>query len=587
MDILRLTLESMTYQGSGWTLAELLQVLKIKTGMLRKAQAVDLLYKFYSNPDSADILYQRLSKYEKALLTCIVHSEYYPLTEDIKAIAEKFQFEKNIRDYYYTFRSDYKDRYFPKGSALYGFFIGNEVPQIFMDYLERTIPPYVHVFNSCEVDDIDKYAGIIDRQFRYKDFDMLLSFINNNKVAATKAGGYMNKTALLKYNAIAGYNDLCNNESGELKDIRNTGETIVSFGLIQLLRCADVIDIIKDKFVLSKNATQFAGLSMPEKAKFLFAAYISRKNRITDECARIVAARLKFLKSVFDLSGPRNEIISYLKECPANEWIDFRVFSKELYWTNKNLFAATGGALIRDDYYNQYINGASWNSCEKNAISVVLMEYLATLGAVDILAERVSFSDYDYYSGYVTSYFRITDLGLYLFGVVSSYKEKEFAGYSADEKGFIVQPNFDVVIPNGKSRMMHELFFDRFAVKTVNDREVSVYSLDFKGMVKALNIGLTIRDICSYCENFSSVPLPANVETAFSEWEKQSGRIRIRTFTAIEADDPFLLEEIKNYKGMNTISEDGLATVLVLSPDAEKKAKSLIERNKRFCVIGG
>jgi hypothetical protein len=79
--------------------------------------------------------------------------------------------------------------------------------------------------------------------------------------------------------------------------------------------------------------------------------------------------------------------------------------------------------------------------------------------------------------------------------------------------------------------------------------------------------------------------VPENVKTAFSEWESQSGRIRIRTMTAIETDDLFLLEEIKNYKGMSAISEGGLSNVLVLTPGSEKKAKNLIEKNNRFCVL--
>jgi len=67
--------------------------------------------------------------------------------------------------------------------------------------------------------------------------------------------------------------------------------------------------------------------------------------------------------------------------------------------------------------------------------------------------------------------------------------------------------------------MRHELFFDRFAEKTVDDKEVSVYKLDFTAMAKALTIGLSIHEINSYCEAFSNVPLPDNVKHAFLEWE--------------------------------------------------------------------
>jgi hypothetical protein len=584
MDYLRLSLEGMNLQGYNGALTELMRAAGIKTGGVKKAQAVELLYRFYSNPDSAAALFQRLNDYEKALLTCIVQSKYRPLDEDLEQIAKIYKREVKST---YSYNRSYRDKYFPKDSKLNAFFIKGTMPEVFEAYLDKVIPPYVRAFLPCKIDDNDMadYKYIIGRELRYKDFDMLLSFINNNKVAATKAGCYMNKTSLLKFHSITGHDDICNNDTGNLQDIRNAGETVVSFGLTQLLRCGNVIDIVKDKFVLSKNASLFAGFSMPEKAKFLFEAYLRHGNRIIDECARISTAKLKISRSVYNLSEPRREIVSYLKECPVNEWIDFNEFSKEIYKANIDLFEVTGGALIRDDYHNQYYESAYWDSFEGGAISILLMEYLATLGAVDIFAQDVSYSDYDSYSAYETAYFRVTDLGAYLFGITDSYQEKQLDSTSGDEKGFIVQSNFDIIISNGQDRMRHELFFDRFAQKTVNDKEVSVYKLDFKGMVNALHIGLLIREISDYCEAFSSAPLPDNVKTTFLEWESQSERIRIRTITAIETDDHFLLEEIKNYKGMSAITEGSLATVLVLTPGSEKKAKSLIEKNKRFCVL--
>ena len=89
------------------------------------------------------------------------------------------------------------------------------------------------------------------------------------------------------------------------------------------------------------------------------------------------------------------------------------------------------------------------------------------------------------------------------------------------------------------------------------------------------------------CEAFSNVPLPDNVKSAFSEWEVQSKRIRIRNVTVIETDDHLLLEEISHYKGMKALSEGGVSSVLVLTPGSEKRAKGLIEKNKRFCVLEG
>jgi len=558
----------------------------------RKADIIVILYAFYTDPESAARLYDRLSKYEKALLHCIVQSKYKPLEEDFAALAKSHNFMPEKPKYsYYSSSSKTKDKYFPKNTLLDAFYVNGAIPQLFKTYLNAVTPPYVREFKACEADP-EEYAAIIGRESRYKDFDALVRFVNNQNVPATKAGGYMSKSALLKFHSAAGLADadeILAPGVNNIKDIRNAGETTVCFALAQLLRCADVLDIVKDKYTHSKNTVMFSKLSMPEKAKFLFDAYIGHKDDTIAECFRISSSKLKFSRSKHNLSSARREVIAMLKECPVNVWVSFAQLSKELRKANTDLFAAAGDVMIRDDYYNAYYNTPGWSSFEQCAISVILVEYLATLGAVDVLADEMSHSDYDWsnYSMYEATYFRVTDLGAYLFGITDTYTEKQPQGLSKDDKGFIVQPNFDIVIPNGKDRMQHELFFDRFAKKVTEDAEVSTYKLDFKGMLKAVNLGLYVREISSYCETFSSVPIPDNVKDAFTEWETQSGRIRIRTVSIIESDDAYLLEEIKNYRGMDALIEGRLAPVLVLNPGAEKKAKTLVENNKRFCKLEG
>jgi hypothetical protein len=502
---------------------------------------------------------------------------------DIEAIAQAHNYQPKKSRYY--FYSSGILEYFPEDSMLLAFYVNGSVPSVFKEFLSKAIPPYVRHFHASAIDNPEEYMPIENRECRYRDFDMLISFVNNNKVTATKSGGYINKTALLKFHKIANYDEVCNNDSGEIGDIRNAGEAIVSFGIAQLLRCADVLDIVKESYVLSANAIKFAGMSMPEKAKFLYTAYIGHGNDIIDECARISAARLKFARLRYPLSGPREEVVSILRECPVGEWIDFNHFSKELRKTNRDIFDVVGKALKRDDYYNQYYDAPAWDDFERLAVSNILMEYLAVLGAVDVYTAYESYGDYDNRTGVEVAYFRVTDLGAYLFGMADAYAEKGGGGLSGADKGFLVQPNFDVVIPQGDERMKHELFFERFATKTTDDKAVSVYKLDFESMVQALYIGLRIHEISSYCEAFASAEIPENVKDAFEEWEAQSSRVRIRNVAIVETDDVFLLEEIKNYRGMGSLLEGGAKPVLILLPKNEKKAKKLIEKNKRFCVI--
>ena len=553
----------------------------------RKADIIAFLYDFYSDTQSVERLYKGLTKYEKALMQCIVQSKYQPLAEDLIELAKEYNFKPEKSRHYYYYSSNSIAAYYPKDSLINAFFVNGSIPVTVEAYLEKITPPYVRQFIPCKVNE-EKYLPITGRENRYKDFDALVRFVNTQNVPATKAGGCMSKSSVIKfYNAVGlgTYSEILAPDVFGINDIRNAAQTTVCFAITQLLRCANVLNIVKDRFVPSVNAVKFSKFTMPEKAKFLFNAYVSHKGDTIAECYRITSSKLKFSRSVHDLSSARREVVDMLKECPINEWIDFGQFSKELRRSNTYLFAAAGSVTIRNDYNNTYYNKPYWDSFERCAISVILVEYLATLGAVDVLTDEVTHSEYESCSMNEASYFRITDLGAYLFGMTDTYTEKEAPEFSADEKGFIVQPNFDVVIPNGKDRMQHELFFERFAEKVTEDAEVSLYKLDFKSMVKAANIGLYIREISSYCEAFSSMPVPDNVRVAFDEWEAQSKRVRIRTVTVIESDDAILLEEIHNYRGMDALTENRVMPVLVLNPGSEKKAKTLIERNKRFCKL--
>ena len=585
MDILRLMLEDLNVDvyNDRASLSALASITKVNSRSKRKADLIDALYRFYSDLDSGPKLYASLTTYERALLTCIVQSKYKPLMSEIKEIAKQNNYVPEGKSYY---NNDNLNRYISKKSNLRAILIDGWVPPIIRDYLNHIIPPYVRTFNACTVSKPGDYAPIEGRERRYRDFDMLLSFVNSNNAAATKSSGYMSKTALLKFQKIAGYDEVCHNDSGYIEDIRNAGDTVVSMGMVQLLRCADVLDIIKDKFVPSKNANKFASMPMPDKARFLYNAYINHENKIIDECARITTPKLKFARKNYPLSGARKIVISCLCECPVGGWVEFAKLSNELLKTNRDLFSDVGDVLVRDDYYNQYYNRPSWGEFAHCAISYMLMEYLAVLGAVDVYTEEASHDDYGERSSMEVAYFRVTELGAYLFGLTDKYISESGSAASAEsEKGFLVQPNFDVVIPQGLDRMRHELFFDRFAEKTTADEMVSVYKLNFKSMVQALNIGLYIREIRSYCEAFASEDVPANVITAFEEWESNSARIRIRTVSIIESDDAFLLEEIANYRGMESLSEGRVVPAIVLSPKMENRAKKLIEKNKRFCVL--
>lgn len=560
-------------------LSYVLKALGIKATGKIKAKKIQLLLDFYSDKEGIKNIWESLNAYEKELLTCIVQSDYHPDRNDLDKIVKKHSVTIKYRSYYN------RNGYFEEGSKLSAIVIERQVPQCIRLELAKIIPRYQPKFETLK--DMEELKGcdgqIINREDRYSDFDMLIKFVNNQKVPATKANGLMSKSSLLKFHKIAAYEDVFQDDIFEMSKIRKSSDTTVSYGMVQLLLAADILEINKDTFRLGENAAYFIGLDVSMKAKFLFERYM--KNRYTiDECKSITANKFHFSRTSYDLTGPRQVIIDSLKMCPTQEWIVASEFKKQIKSMNYSfLRSVVNDVSIRDDYYSQYYGTPGWYDFEFYFIDVVLMEYLSVLGVVDIVTCNAS-DDYDTRTFPVVEYFRVTALGMFLLGITDKYISKQ-KSILAEAKGIVVQPDFDIIVPNGTQRMAHEIYFERFLTKTTEDAEVSVFKLDFSGMVKALEIGMKIHEIRDYMQNCSTVPIPENVISMLGDWETGSKRIRIRTVTIVETDDNFLLEEIKNYKGMKENILEEVRNAIVITPQKSLKVKRLIQKNKRFCTL--
>lgn len=97
-DPLYRALDNTSYNGyvrdGGSNLTSLVRTVNIRPRPKTRADTVNALYHFYTNKDSIVKIYDSLNKYEKALLTCIVQSNYYPLESDIRTIANEYK-DKN------------------------------------------------------------------------------------------------------------------------------------------------------------------------------------------------------------------------------------------------------------------------------------------------------------------------------------------------------------------------------------------------------------------------------------------------------------------------------------------------------------
>ncbi|MDR3121584.1 MAG: hypothetical protein LBU58_09700, partial [Clostridiales bacterium] len=144
MDEIKNTLESMNIDAyrSESGLNSLVRILNIKPRPKGKRDIVAALSRFYNKPGAAAELFNRLSAYEKAILTSVVQWGYRVNRDELESIAETHNF--GVKSAYSSNTS--REHYFPKDSLLYAIFLDGSVPEKFRQYFTEVIPPYIVTF---------------------------------------------------------------------------------------------------------------------------------------------------------------------------------------------------------------------------------------------------------------------------------------------------------------------------------------------------------------------------------------------------------------------------------------------------------
>ena len=150
------------------------------------------------------------------------------------------------------------------------------------------------------------------------------------------------------------------------------------------------------------------------------------------------------------------EIVQALAESPVNEWIDFNEFSRFMR-------ASDFDFEITSDPWTLYVSEAhygslgyngfhGWNILQDRYLKCIFMEYLTTLGMVDIAYVHPADAPSDFgdlwgtdelyylsrYDGLLK--FRITPLGAYCLASAKEYQSPEFEDINALK----VLPNLDI-----------------------------------------------------------------------------------------------------------------------------------------------
>jgi len=590
MNSVREYLNLLPTQGYSGTLPRLGRIAGIRPFPTRKMDMVDALEKYYSNEANIVGILNKISPYEKELLEERIRSAG-PLDEDeIKEIIEKHKVKlPQSRNSFFKLHDDYSATRFVElfdeySAARLLFISGTTIPEILLAILRKHVKPFDIKYTALEkISDTEGIIGEIALREGFKDdFVRLLRLINTTKLTTTKGSSMLTKTAALKIDNILGTRELVAMEEGKIEDIKNFKQTTRIFGMYALLITGRIISEKDGAIVLTSQVDNFLRLKPVEMCSTLLKAYID--SAFIYELDRIREIKIKTrYHPVFKKC--RETILKHLRRCPVDKWVKIEELLKNINKTDRYFLVNLVGEITSYSEYDSYYYGRQegWHEIEGRFIEVVLLEYLNTMGIIDAaVCSDFHSSDYgDRVTEYLSlKYFKLTPMGAYVIGAVDKYvpvREEEDAG-------FVVQPNYDIVVAEGRLKQVHNLFFDRFAEKVADD-VASIYKLTFKSIVNALDNGITAGEIIEYLTKHSSNPLPDNVQKTLDEWDRESKRIRIRKVTIIETDDKYLMEELKSSKSIRNYINKELSYAAEIDEKNSMKAKREIEKKNRFCII--
>jgi hypothetical protein len=138
--------------------------------------------------------------------------------------------------------------------------------------------------------------------------------------------------------------------------------------------------------------------------------------------------------------------------------------------------------------------------------------------------------------------FRVTDLGRCLLGGEGC--RAVAAKYGEQKSEFIVQPNFDVVVPTQDMDPLLTVPLDQFADRR-STGSVTVYTLSKESFTRGMQNGHEADAFIAFLlAHNRGGTLPANVLTTLEDWRGGVKRVRLRTLHVVESDDPLVMADL-------------------------------------------
>ncbi len=235
-------------------------------------------------------------------------------------------------------------------------------------------------------------------------------------------------------------------------------------------------------------------------------------------------------KRMAAVANRRLVIDEVLSECPAGRWITVDELSRHMQATGAT-FEVTHNPwklYIGDAHYGSlgYDGYGGWSILQGRYLMVLLFEYAATLGLVDVAYGPPDGARDDYchqwgadeleflsrYDG--LSCFRINALGAYALGITEQYEPST----TEPGSGLRVLPNLDVVATGGLFEAGDEAMLEVYCER----RSDAIFGLDLDRALAAVEKGHRIADLRSFLEVANGEDLPETASVFLDDLVRRS-----------------------------------------------------------------
>ena len=300
-----------------------------------------------------------------------------------------------------------------------------------------------------------------------------------------------------------------------------------------LLQNARLISSMGSKSKLSPAGSKAMRNAPHETIRDIWCKWIG--NTTYDEFHRVNDIKGQSGKKHMTAKPPRREeLVSALEDCPVGEWIDVDDFSNYMQATDRE-FEITRDPwrlyLCEAKYGSLGYSGCGgWNILQFRSLLVMLFEYAATLGLIDIAYVHPKDARNDFrgqwgaddmkwlsrYDGLRA--FRITHLGAYCLDLIDDFKSSR----PATSLTLSVSAILTIEVVSGQPTPADRLLLETWAAP-VSDLS---WQLDRERAISAAERGRSASDFAAFLENGGDSPLPQSVADFLKSCESDGTALR-------------------------------------------------------------